>query len=88
MKTMKAIIQEKYGDAVQLKVAQVAVPKPKAGEVLVKVFATSLNAPDWRLLKGTPFLIRLSSGVFKPKHLIKGTDLSGHMSLVSQALSI
>lgn len=28
-------------------------------------------------VKGSPFLVRLSSGMFKPKHLIKGTDVSG-----------
>lgn len=77
MKTMKAIVQEKYGDASQLRVSQVTIPQPKAGEVLVKVKATSLNAPDWRLLRGTSFLVRLISGLFKPKHVIKGTDFSG-----------
>lgn len=74
---MKAIIQEKYGEASTLKVSEMAKPSPKSGEVLVRVVATSLNAPDWRLLKGSPFLVRLSSGLFKPKHVIKGTDVSG-----------
>jgi NADPH:quinone reductase-like Zn-dependent oxidoreductase len=77
MKTMKAIIQKTYGEASTLRIAEVAKPSPKASEVLVKVVATSLNAPDWRLLKGSPFLVRLSSGLFKPKHVIKGTDFSG-----------
>ncbi len=74
---MKAIIQEKYGEASTLKVSEMVKPSPKSGEVLVRVVATSLNAPDWRLLKGSPFLVRLSSGLFKPKHVIKGTDVSG-----------
>jgi NADPH:quinone reductase-like Zn-dependent oxidoreductase len=77
MKTMKAIIQKTYGEASTLRIAEVAKPNPKPGEVLIKVAATSLNAPDWRLLKGSPFIVRLSSGLFKPKHLIKGTDFSG-----------
>lgn len=74
---MKAIIQEKYGEASTLKISERVKPSPKSGEVLVRVVATSLNAPDWRLLKGSPFLVRFSSGLFKPKHVIKGTDASG-----------
>lgn len=74
---MKAIIQEKYGEASTLKISEMVKPSPKSGEVLVRVVATSLNAPDWRLLKGSPFLVRFSSGLFKPKHVIKGTDASG-----------
>lgn len=77
MNTMKAIIQERYGDASTLKISNVQKPTPKAGEVLVQVNATSLNAPDWRLLKGSPFIVRFSSGLFKPKNPIKGTDFSG-----------
>jgi NADPH:quinone reductase-like Zn-dependent oxidoreductase len=53
---MKAIIQEVYGPASVLKVAEVKKPSPKEGEVLVHVKATSLNAPDWRLLRGTPLM--------------------------------
>lgn len=74
---MKAIIQKTYGPPSGLKLAELEKPTPKAGEVLIHVKATSLNAPDWRLLTGKPWLTRLASGLFRPKHLIKGGDVSG-----------
>lgn len=74
---MKAYVQEQYGSYDRLKLKDVAKPVPKDGEVLVEVQAVSLNAPDWRLLRGKPFLARLSSGLFTPKNPIRGTDFSG-----------
>jgi len=82
--SMKAIIQEVYGPASVLKLAEVEKPLPKEGEVLVHVMATSLNAPDWRLLRGKPLMMRLSSGLFRPKHIIKGTDVSGIVAEVGK----
>lgn len=74
---MKAYVQEQYGSYDRLKLKDVDKPVPKDGEVLVEVQAVSLNAPDWRLLRGKPFLARLSSGLFTPKNPIRGADFSG-----------
>lgn len=74
---MKGIVQKKYGDYKVLTIEEVEKPKPGKGEVLVKVQGVSLNAPDWRLLEGKPFIIRFSSGLFKPKNPVKGGDFSG-----------
>jgi len=79
---VKAIIQTHYGSAESLKITQIDTPNPKPDEIQIKVMATSLNAPDWRLLRGKPFMVRLSSGLFKPKHLIKGTDAAGIVTAV------
>lgn len=84
---MKAIIQEIYGPASVLKLVEVKKPTPKDDEVLVHVKATSLNAPDWRLLKGKPMMMRLSSGIFRPKHIIKGTDVSGIVSEMGKGVT-
>ena len=74
---MKAIVQERYGTYETLNMKETEKPQLKEGEVLVEVHAVSLNAPDWRLLSGKPLLLRLVSGLFRPKHRIRGTDLSG-----------
>lgn len=84
---MKAIIQEIYGPASVLKLVEVKKPTPKDDEVLVHVKATSLNAPDWRLLRGKPMMMRLSSGIFRPKHIIKGTDVSGIVSEMGKGVT-
>jgi NADPH:quinone reductase-like Zn-dependent oxidoreductase len=84
---MKAIIQDVYGPPSGLQLADMEKPTPKVGEVLVYVKATSLNAPDWRLLMGDPWLTRLASGLFKPKHRIKGGDVSGVVVAIGSNVS-
>lgn len=43
---MKAVLLEGFGGLEVLKVGEIDKPSPKAGEVLVKVVATSINRPD------------------------------------------
>ena len=59
---MKAIVNTEYGSPDVLRLSDVAKPAPQAGEVLVKVHATSLNAADRLILSGKPFIVRLSTG--------------------------
>ena len=65
---MKAIVYTEYGSPDVLQLKEVAKPTPKDDEVLVKVYAVSANAADIHLLRADPFLIRLSSGLLKPKN--------------------
>ena len=50
---MKAVVLHEYGPASNLKYEDFPDPKPGAGEVLVRVSATSLNPVDWMLRSGT-----------------------------------
>jgi NADPH:quinone reductase-like Zn-dependent oxidoreductase len=61
---------------------EVEKPAPKDNEVLVKVHAASLNAADWRLLRGKPFLARLYAGLLKPKYTILGANIAGRVETV------
>ncbi|KAL5718193.1 hypothetical protein ACHQM5_011125 [Ranunculus cassubicifolius] len=52
-KVMKAVHFDRYGGgAAGLKHVEVPIPKPKNGEVLLKLEATSLNPIDWKIQKG------------------------------------
>jgi NADPH:quinone reductase-like Zn-dependent oxidoreductase len=82
MKLMKAIVYEEYGSPDVLELRDVERPTPKGDEVLVKVYAASVNAADLHLLRADPFLIRLSSGPLKPKDKILGADIAGRVEAV------
>ncbi|HXD11170.1 MAG TPA: hypothetical protein VN653_13980, partial [Anaerolineales bacterium] len=71
---MKAIVNTQYGSPDVLQLKEIERPTPKDNEVLVKVYAVSVNAADLHLLRADPFLIRLSSGLLKPKNKILGSD--------------
>ena len=60
---MKAIVQSRYGSPDVLTLDDVEQPVPAADEVLVRVRAASLNARDWHLMRGDPYIARLSPGV-------------------------
>jgi NADPH:quinone reductase-like Zn-dependent oxidoreductase len=49
---MKAVLLKAYGGVDQLSYEEVPDPKPNAGEVLVKVWGTSLNPIDWKIRAG------------------------------------
>jgi NADPH:quinone reductase-like Zn-dependent oxidoreductase len=79
---MKAIVYTKYGSPDVLELKEVAKPTPKDDEVLIKVHAASVNAADLHLLRADPFLIRLMSGLLKPKNTILGADIAGRVEAI------
>jgi NADPH:quinone reductase-like Zn-dependent oxidoreductase len=81
---MKAVVYQKYGSPDVLEYREVEKPTPKDDEVLIKVQAASLNAFDWHLMRGRPFVARLSGGLFKPKHSILGEDIAGRIEAVGR----
>lgn len=81
---MKAVVYEIYGSPDVLKVKEVEKPTPKDNEVLIKVQAAAVNAADWRLLKGDPFVVRLMAGFLKPKNKILGADVAGQVEAVGR----
>jgi NADPH:quinone reductase-like Zn-dependent oxidoreductase len=76
---VKAFIYEKYGPPQALRIADVDIPAPAAGEVLVKVRAASVNAADWHVMRGKPLFSRATLGLLRPKHKILGVDIAGQV---------
>ncbi len=83
---MKAVVNEIYGPPDVLEVKEVEKPTPKDNEVLIKVQAAAVNAADWRLLKGDPFVVRLMAGLLKPKNKILGADMAGRVEAIGRSV--
>ena len=82
---MKAIVYHKYGSPDVLALEEVEKPTPRDDEVLVAVHSASVNSWDWDLLRGKPFLARVTAGgLLTPKHGILGTDIAGRVETVGK----
>lgn len=80
---MSAIVQRVYGSPDVLGLEQVPIPAAGDGGVLVRVRAAAVNAADWHLMRGEPFLVRLTfGGLLKPRHRILGADVAGRVEAV------
>ncbi len=75
---MKAIVQEGYGLPDVLKLREVETPSIDENGVLVQVHAASVNALDWHITRGMPYLVRMG-GLHAPKESIRGVDLAGRV---------
>jgi len=83
-RTMQAVVREQYGSPKVLTLKEIDRPIPKDDEVLIRVHAASLNAADGHLLGGKPFFLRLSYGLFRPKHPVLGADIAGRVEAVGR----
>ena len=81
---MKAIVQDRYGSASVLDVREVDRPGVRDDQVLIRVHAASIHLGDWILMTGTPFVMRLGTGLRKPKNVIPGTDVAGTVEAVGK----
>lgn len=82
---MKAFIYPRYGGLQYFEAADVPKPLPATDEVLVCVKAVSINDWDWEMMKDNVFN-RLLSGIFKPRHPILGSDISGIVEAVGSSV--
>ena len=80
---MKAIIYTKYGGPEVLQIKEIEKPFPKDDEVLIKVYAVSINDWDSGLRQGD-FINRLLNGLLKPGRKILGSDIAGRIEAVGK----
>jgi NADPH:quinone reductase-like Zn-dependent oxidoreductase len=81
--TMQAIIQDGYGKPERvLRLGEAEVPAIGANDVLIRVRATSVNAPDWATVTGEPYVGRLSAGLRRPRRPVRGSDIAGVVEAV------
>jgi NADPH:quinone reductase-like Zn-dependent oxidoreductase len=79
---MRAAIRSRFGGPEAIELRTVDVPRPAAGQVLVRVRAASLNQVDHYELRGSPLLSRLMGGFRRPKEIGLGHDFAGDVVAV------
>lgn len=84
---MKAITKQKYGGPEILRLKEVEKPALKENQLLIKVKANSANPADWHILRGKPFLVRLTFGLFKPTIKVFGSDFAGLVEEVGPSIT-
>jgi NADPH:quinone reductase-like Zn-dependent oxidoreductase len=81
---MQAIVQDGYGSADLLEPMDIERPEIGDGEVLVRVQAASIHVGDVIVMRGSPYLIRLGTGLRKPRNRVPGTDIAGTVEAVGK----
>lgn len=81
---MKALVITKYGTPDVIELSDVVKPKPKDNEVVVKVYAASVNFNTMMFVKGEPLIARAFTGLLKPKVKTPGNDIAGIVKSVGK----
>jgi NADPH:quinone reductase-like Zn-dependent oxidoreductase len=83
--SMKAVVFHRYGPPEQLELTDIERPVVDDDGVLVRVRAASVNALDWRVMRGRPYVGRLMGmGLRRPIRSIPGVDLAGQVESVGR----
>ena len=84
---MQTIEFTRYGSPDYLNFKELEMPAPGGHEVLVRIYATSINSWDWELMHAKPFVNRVMFGLFRPKKLkTLGFDIAGRVEAVGSAV--
>ena len=84
---MTAIIADRYGPIEGLASREIERPALGDGEVLVRVQAAGLNIADVFGVRGSPFPIRIVTGLRRPKYGVPGHDLAGVVEAVGTGVT-
>jgi NADPH:quinone reductase-like Zn-dependent oxidoreductase len=76
---MRAIVYSEYGPPEVLRLSELEMPTPKDDEVLIRIRAASVNPIDWHFMRGTPYAVRLVSGLRRPRVTRLGIDVAGRV---------
>lgn len=83
--TMRAAVQDQYGEADVIHVREIPVPAIADGEVLLRVSAAGLDRGTWHLMTGRPYAARLAIGLRRPRPGVLGRDVAGEVVATGSA---
>ena len=84
---MQAIVHHRYGSPDLLQLRELTTPAIGPDEVLIRAHAASVHPGDLFGVRGSPFPVRLATGLFRPKHGVPGFDVAGTVEAVGAAVT-
>jgi NADPH:quinone reductase-like Zn-dependent oxidoreductase len=84
---VKAAVCVRYGPPDVVRIAEVEKPAAGNGEVLVRIHVTTVNRTDCGFRSGTPLIVRIFTGLTRPKATILGCEFSGEVVSVGPGVS-
>ena len=81
---MKAIVYANYGSPDVLRLEDIPKPAPGDDYVVIRVRASTVNPADWHFMRGTPYLVRVMTGLNKPRSRQLGIDVAGEVDTVGR----
>ena len=85
--SMRAIVYRCYGPPEVLALETTDKPVPDADDVLVRVHAAAVNPLDWHYMRGSPYFMRLGSGIGAPQNHRLGVDFAGTVEAVGAGVT-
>jgi NADPH:quinone reductase-like Zn-dependent oxidoreductase len=84
---MKAAVYENYGPPEVVAIKEIAQPIPKDNEVLIKVYASTVNRTDCGFRSAEYFIVRFFAGLIRPKQKVLGNEFSGVIEAVGNSVN-
>lgn len=81
---MRAAVFDRYDPPEVVRIAEVETPSPGDGEVLIRVHATTICAPDWLIRSAKPFFVRFIA----PKSRILGLEFAGRVEAIGKDVTL
>ena len=83
---MKAAVHTQYGPPEVVQIKQQTKPVPKSDEVLIRVYATTVNRTDCGFRSAEYVISRFWSGLFKPNYQVLGCEFAGEVEAVGESV--
>lgn len=77
---MRAAVFDRHGPPEVVRIVDRPTPAPSDDEVRVRVYATTICAPDWRFRSAKPSFVRFIT----PKHRILGMEFAGRIDAIGK----
>lgn len=84
---MSAVVYRCYGSPDVLALENIEKPSPVDTEVLVRVKAAAVNPLDWHYMRGSPYFMRLGTGIGSPDDIRIGVDFAGTVEAVGDKVT-